>query len=265
MFLGLQNQCKITKNYAMASAKEPNLIDPIHQFAISKLADIKIGNIDISFTNSSQFMVITTIAIMFLFMLGLSKRSIIPNRFQMICELSYNFIANLLRANVGEQGRDYFPFVFTLFMFIFFCNLIGLIPYTFTVTSHIIVTFAFAGLIFIGVTLIGFVKNGLGYLRMFYPKGVPVYMAPIIIPIEIISYLTKPVSLSVRLMANMLAGHSIIKIFAGFVVMMGFFGIIPLAGLVAIYALEVFIAFLQAYIFTILTCIYLNDALHPHH
>jgi F-type H+-transporting ATPase subunit a len=150
-------------------------------------------------------------------------------------------------------------------MFVFFCNLIGLIPYTFTVTSHIIVTFAFAGLIFIGVTLIGFIKNGFGYLRMFYPSGVPIYMAPIIIPIEVISYLTKPVSLSVRLMANMLAGHSIIKIFAGFIVMMGFFGIIPLAGLVAIYALEVFIAFLQAYIFTILTCIYLNDALHPHH
>ena len=170
MFLGLQNQCKITKKYAMASDKEINLIDPIHQFAITKLADIKIGNIDISFTNSSQF------------------------------------------------------------MFIFFCNLVGLIPYTFTVTSHIIVTFAFAGLIFIGVTLVGFIKNGLGYLRMFYPKGVPLYMAPIIIPIEVISYLTKPVSLSVRLMANMLAGLSIIKIFAGFIVIMGFFGIIPLAG-----------------------------------
>ena len=239
--------------------------NPLEQFQIVPLIPIRSGAMDISFTNSSQFMVITTIAIMVLFMLGLSKRSIVPNRFQMICELSYNFIANLLRANVGDQGRSYFPFIFSLFMFVFFCNLIGLIPYTFTVTSHIIVTFAFAGLIFIGVTLIGFIKNGFGYLRMFYPSGVPVYMAPIIIPIEVISYLTKPVSLSVRLMANMLAGHSIIKIFAGFIVMMGFFGVIPLAGLVAIYALETFIAFLQAYIFTILTCIYLNDALHPHH
>ena len=143
--------------------------------------------------------------------------------------------------------------------------MIGLIPYSFTVTSHFAVTFAFAGLIFVGVTTLGFIKNGFGYLRMFYPSGVPVYMAPVIIPIEIISYLSRPVALSVRLMANMLAGHSIIKIFAGFIVMMGFFGVIPLAGLVAIYALETFIAFLQAYIFTILTCIYLNDALHPHH
>ena len=249
----------------MSAEKTPNLIDPIHQFVITKIADIQIGGIDISFTNSSQFMVIATIAIMFFFMLGLSKRSIIPNRFQIMCELSYEFIADLLKTNVGDQGRAFFPFVFSLFMFIFFCNLIGLIPYTFTVTSHFAVTFAFAGLIFIGVTVLGFAKNGFGYLKMFYPSGVPIYMAPIIIPIEIISYLSRPVALSVRLMANMLAGHSIIKIFAGFIVMMGFFGVIPLAGLVAIYALETFIAFLQAYIFTILTCIYLNDALHPHH
>ena len=249
----------------MSAEKTPNLIDPIHQFVITKIADIQIGGVDISFTNSSQFMVIATIAIMFFFMLGLSKRSIIPNRFHIMCELSYEFIADLLKTNVGDQGRAFFTFVFSLFMFIFFCNLIGLIPYTFTVTSHFAVTFAFAGLIFIGVTVLGFVKNGFGYLKMFYPSGVPIYMAPIIIPIEIISYLSRPVALSVRLMANMLAGHSIIKIFAGFIVMMGFFGIIPLAGLVAIYALETFIAFLQAYIFTILTCIYLNDALHPHH
>ena len=265
MFLGLQNQCKITKKYPMSSEKTPNLIDPIHQFVIEKIADIHIGDIDISFTNSSQFMVISTLAIMFFFIIGLSKRSIVPNKFQMLCELSYDFIANLLRTNVGEQGRAFFPFVFSLFMFVFFCNLIGLIPYTFTVTSHFIVTFAFAGFIFVGVTILGFVKNGFGYLRMFFPSGVPMYMAPVIIPIEIISYLSKPISLSVRLCANMLAGHSIIKIFAGFIVMMGVFGIIPLAGLVAIYALELFIAFLQAYIFTILTCIYLNDALHPHH
>ena len=249
----------------MAAEKTQNLIDPIHQLEKTKIADIQIGGVDISFTNSSQFMVISTIAIMFFFMLGLSKRSIIPNRFQIMCELSYEFIADLLRTNVGDQGRAFFPFVFSLFMFIFFCNLIGLVPYSFTVTSHFAVTFAFAGLIFIGVTVLGFAKNGFGYLKMFYPSGVPIYMAPIIIPIEIISYLSRPVALSVRLMANMLAGHSIIKIFAGFIVMMGFFGIIPLAGLVAIYALETFIAFLQAYIFTILTCIYLNDALHPHH
>ena len=156
---------------------------------------------------------------MLLFTLGLSKRSIIPGRMQMLSELSYNFIANMLRDQVGDQGRSFFPFIFSLFMFIFFCNFIGLIPYTFTVTSHLIVTFAFAGLIFIAVTIIGFVKNGFGYLRIFYPSGIPIFLAPLIVPIEIISYLSKPISLSVRLCANMLAGHSILKIFAGFIVM----------------------------------------------
>ena len=240
--------------------------NPMHQFEVYRIGpEIKLGAIDISFTNASLFMVISSLASLIIFNLGSKKNSLLPNKLQLMSELSYTFVAKMIADTAGSKARPYFAFIFSLFMFVLFCNMFGMIPYTFTVTSHIIVTFAFAGLIFIGVTLIGFVTNGLGYLRMFYPKGVPVYMAPIIIPIEIISYLTKPVSLSVRLMANMLAGHSIIKIFAGFIVMMGFFGIIPLAGLVAIYALEVFIAFLQAYIFTILTCIYLNDALHPHH
>ena len=193
-----------------------NPIDPIHQFEISKIADIQIGGLDLSFTNSSLFMVFALSATVMLFLVGLSRRSIIPNRMQMLSELSYNFIANMLRDQVGDQGRAYFPFIFSLFMFIFFCNFIGLIPYTFTVTSHLIVTFAFAGLIFIAVTIIGFVKNGLGYLRIFYPSGIPIFLAPLIVPIEIISYLSKPISLSVRLCANMLAGHSILKIFAGF-------------------------------------------------
>ena len=242
-----------------------NPIDPIHQFEISKIADIQLGGIDISFTNSSLFMVFALAATMALFVIGLSKKSIIPYRMQMLSELSYNFIANMLRDQVGDQGRAYFPFIFSLFMFIFFCNFIGLIPYTFTVTSHLIVTFAFAGLIFIAVTIIGFVKNGLGYLRIFYPSGIPIFLAPLIVPIEIISYLSKPISLSVRLCANMLAGHSILKIFAGFIVMLGFLGFAPLVFLVVLYALETLIAALQAYIFTILTCIYLNDALHPDH
>ena len=167
-----------------------NPIDPIHQFEISKIADIQLGGIDISFTNSSLFMVFALAATMALFVIGLSKKSIIPNRMQMLSELSYNFIANMLRDQVGDQGRAYFPFIFSLFMFIFFCNFIGLIPYTFTVTSHLIVTFAFAGLIFIAVTIIGFVKNGLGYLRIFYPSGIPIFLAPLIVPIEIISYLS---------------------------------------------------------------------------
>ena len=265
MFLGLQNQCKITKNYAMASTKEPNLIDPIHQFAINKLADIKIGNIDISFTNSSQFMVITTIVIMALFMLGLSKRSIVPNRFQMICELSYNFIANLLRANVGDQGRGYFPFVFSLFMFVLIGNMVGMIPYQFTFTSHIIVTFALAAVVFIGVTVLGFINHGIKFFTFFYIPGVPFYMHPLLIPIEVISYLSRPISLSVRLFANMLAGHTLLKVFAGFVVSMPFFtGVFPLAFIVALTGLEILIAFLQAYVFAILTCLYINDAYHLH-
>ena len=189
-----------------------NPIDPIHQFEISKIAPIKIGGLDISFTNSSLFMVFAISAVFLLFTLGLSKKSIIPGRMQMLSEMSYNFIANMLRDQVGDQGRAYFPFIFSLFLFIFFCNFIGLIPYTFTVTSHLIVTFAFAALIFLAVTIIGFVKNGLGYLRIFYPSGIPVYLAPLIVPIEIISYLSKPISLSVRLCANMLAGHSILTV-----------------------------------------------------
>ena len=242
-----------------------NPIDPIHQFAITKFVEIDIAGIDISFTNSALFMFIATMVIILFFVVGLNKSSIIPNRMQVLSEMSYTFIANMLRDQVGDQGRAFFPFIFTLFMFIFFCNFIGLIPYTFTVTSHIIVTFVFAGLIFIAVTILGFVKNGFGYLKIFYPSGIPVFLAPLIIPIEIISYLSKPISLSVRLMANMLAGHSILKIFAGFVVMLGFLGIAPLIFLVALYGLETLIAALQAYIFTILTCIYLNDALHPDH
>ena len=242
-----------------------NPIDPIHQFAITKFVEIEIAGIDVSFTNSALFMFIATMAIILFFVIGLNKSSIIPNRMQILSEMSYTFIANMLRDQVGDQGRAFFPFIFTLFMFIFFCNFIGLIPYTFTVTGHIIVTFVFAGLIFIAVTVLGFVKNGFGYLKLFYPSGIPVFLAPLIIPIEIISYLSKPISLSVRLMANMLAGHSILKIFAGFVVMLGFLGIAPLIFLVALYGLETLIAALQAYIFTILTCIYLNDALHPDH
>ena len=241
------------------------LIDPIHQFEITKLSNIEVGGLDISFTNSSLFMFLAIGATMLLFTIGLSKRSIIPGRMQMLSELSYNFIANMLRDQVGDQGRSFFPFIFSLFMFIFFCNFIGLIPYSFTVTSHLIVTFAFAGLIFIAVTIIGFAKNGLGYLRIFYPTGIPIFLAPLIVPIEIISYLSKPISLSVRLCANMLAGHSILKIFAGFIVMLGFLGFAPLVFLVVLYGLETLIAALQAYIFTILTCIYLNDALHPDH
>ena len=241
----------------MAAEKTPNLIDPIHQFVITKIADIQIGGVDISFTNSSQFMVISTIAIMFFFMLGLSKRSIIPNRFQIMCELSYEFIANLLRTNVGDQGRAFFPFVFSLFMFIFFCNLIGLVPYSF-LAGHTL--FAFAGLM-LSVTILGFVKHGFSFFGLFWISSAPLILRPILALIEIISYFVRPLSHSIRLAGNMMAGHAVIKVFAAFAAVLA---ISPFA-IIAITALETFIAFLQAYIFTILTCIYLNDALHPHH
>ena len=226
---------------------------------------VKIGSFDISFTNASLFMVISSLAILIIFNLGSKKNSLLPNKIQLLAELSYTFVSKMISDTAGSKAKPYFSFIFSLFMFVLFCNMFGMIPYTFTVTSHLIVTFAFAGLIFIAVTIIGFVKNGLGYLRIFYPSGIPIFLAPLIVPIEIISYLSKPISLSVRLCANKLAGHSILKIFAGFIVMLGFLGFAPLVFLVVLYALETLIAALQAYIFTILTCIYLNDALHPDH
>jgi F-type H+-transporting ATPase subunit a len=174
------------------------------------------------------------------------------------------FIANLVRDTVGPAGRHYVPFVFTLFLFILFGNMLGMIPYGFTFTSHIVVTFAMAITVFLGVTLIGFARHGLHFLAFFLPPGVPLWMAPLLVPIEILSYLSRPVSLSVRLFANMLAGHTLLKVFAGFVVMLGFWGAIPLAIVVALTGLEIVVAFLQAFIFTILTCFYLNDALHLH-
>jgi F-type H+-transporting ATPase subunit a len=237
---------------------------PITQFVIKPLIPLKVGGWDISFTNSAAFMTISIVAITLLMVLSMRGHALVPNRFQSIAEMSYMFIANLVRDTVGPEGRPYFPFVFSLFMFILFGNLLGMIPYSFTFTSHIIVTFAFAGFIFIGVTLIGIFKHKLHFLSFFLPPGVPVWMAPLLIPIEIISYLSRPVSLSVRLFANMMAGHLLLKVFAGFVIPLGLLGIMPLAFLVALTGLEIVIAFLQAFIFTILTCLYISDAIHLH-
>jgi F-type H+-transporting ATPase subunit a len=185
---------------------------------------------------------------------------------QSIAELSYEYVANMVRENLGEEGMKFFPWVFTIFAFILTLNLLGMVPGAFTVTSHIIVTFAFAAMVWIAVTLIGFVRHGVGYLKLFVPEGVPWWLLPIIIPIELISYLIRPVSHSVRLFANMMAGHTMLKVFAGFVVGLGVIGgWAPLAFLVAFTGLEFVIAFLQALVFTVLTCIYLNDALHMHH
>ena len=243
-------------------------IDPMHQFEIKTLFPMQFGNIDASFTNSSLFMVIATAAVIGLMLTGINRRAMVPGRLQSIVELSYEFIANMLRDNVGSAGLRFFPFVFTLFMFVLACNLLGMIPYSFTVTSHIIVTFALAFFIFIGVTILGFAVHGLGFMKFFVPHGVPAYLLPLVVPIEVVSYLTRPISLSVRLFANMMAGHTVLKVFAGFVIALGAFGvapgIVPLVFMVGLTGLEVLVAALQAYVFAILTCIYLNDALHMH-
>lgn len=238
---------------------------PMEQFEVIRHIELNILGIDASFTNASLFMAVAFLGITLFLTLSMRGRALVPGRMQSIAELSYEFVADMMRTTVGVDGQRYFPFVFTLFMFILFCNMIGMIPYSFTVTSHIIVTFALAAVVFIGVTVIGFIRHGMGFLRFFVPHGVPVALLPLIIVIEVISYLSRPLSLSVRLFANMMAGHTMLKVFGGFVIMLGFVGgWLPLAFTVAFTALEVLVAFLQAYVFAVLTCIYLNDALHMH-
>ena len=242
------------------------LFDPMHQFEIKRLIELDLFGLDASFTNSSLFMVIAVVLISLFTIWSMAGRALVPGRMQSMAELSYEFVANMVRENVGTDGQRYFPFVFTLFMFVLFCNMLGMIPLSFTVTSHIIITFALAAVVFIGVTIIGFVRHGAGFLKFFVPSGVPVALLPLLVVIEVISYLTRPVSLSVRLFANMMAGHTMLKVFASFVVGLGIIGgWAPLAFMVAFTGLEILIAFLQAYVFAILTCIYLNDALHMHH
>jgi F-type H+-transporting ATPase subunit a len=239
---------------------------PLEQFEIHRLFPAHVGGVDASFTNSALWMIIAILLVTALMVLAVNPRALVPSRWQSIAELSYEFIANMLRDNVGDAGKKYFPFVFTLFMFILFCNLLGLVPYSFTPTSHIIVTFAMAAVVFVGVTVIGFARHGLHFFSFFVPSGVPVALLPLLVVIEVISYFVRPVSLSVRLFANMLAGHTMLKVFAGFVVALGVLGgWAPLAFVVALTGLELLIAFLQAYVFAILTCLYLNDAIHLHH
>ena len=241
--------------------------NPMHQFQVYRIGpEIKIAGLDLSFTNASLFMLLSAITICLVLALGTKNKQIIPNKFQLISEIFYNFIAKMISDTAGSKAKPYFPFIFSLFMFVLFCNMLGMLPYSFTVTSHIIVTLLMAMFIFIGVTIIGFVKHGFGYLRLFVPKGVPIILLPLITVIEIISYLSRPVSLSVRLFANMMAGHTMLKVFGGFVVSLGILGgWLPLGFSVALTGLEILVAFLQAYVFAILTCIYLNDALNLHH
>jgi F-type H+-transporting ATPase subunit a len=237
---------------------------PMHQFEIQKWIPIEIGGYDVSLTNSSAFMLGAVALITLLLASATTKRALVPGRLQSVAELAYGFIANMLRDNVGMAGMAFFPFVFSLFMFVLFANVLGLVPYSFTVTSHIVVTFALASFIFLGVTLIGILKHGVGFVMLFVPKGVPIALLPLLVVIELISYLTRPISLSVRLFANMLAGHTMLKVFAGFVIALGIAGALPLVVMVALTGLELLVAFLQAYVFAVLTCIYLNDAIHLH-
>ena len=241
--------------------------NPMHQFEVYRIGpEIKLGTINLSFTNASLFMVISSLAILLLLFLGTKKKLLVPSKIQFVTEMSYTFIARMISDTAGNGAKSFFPFVFTLFMFVLFCNMIGMLPYSFTVTSHIIVTFVLAAIVFIGVTIIGFIKHGIKYLELFVPKGVPIALLPLIIVIEIISYLARPVSLSVRLFANMMAGHTMLKVFGGFVISLGLLGgWLPLSFSVALTGLEILVAFLQAYVFAILTCIYLNDALNLHH
>ena len=249
------------------------MIDPIHQFSIDKIFTIgRIGNQEIAFTNSSAYMFGSVALISLLMIGGVAGRQLVPGRIQSMAELSYEFVANTVRSTAGKEGMKFFPLVFSLFMFIGVSNMIGIIPYTFTVSSHIIVTVSLALLVFLTVLVYGFYKNGLKFFKLFVPSGVPIYILPLVVVIEIISFLSRPVSHSVRLFANMLAGHITLKVFASFVTMLGAFGVVgwlgavlPLALTVALTALELLVAFLQAYVFTILTCIYINDAIHPGH
>ena len=238
---------------------------PLDQFSIHRIFDVKIGEIDVSFTNSSLMMVIILVLLNIFLILATRKKSLVPDKLQSLAEMSYEMIFNTTRDNLGSNGAKFFPFVYSLFMFILLCNLLGLIPYSFTVTSHIIVTFAIAFGIFLFATVLGFILNGHKFLRLFLPKGVPIYLAPLLVPIEIVSYISRPISLAVRLAANMMAGHTMIKVFAGFVVALGVFGIAPFVFIVLLYVLETVIAFLQAYVFAVLTCLYLNDSFNPSH
>ena len=241
--------------------------NPMEQFSVHKIGpEIKIAGIDLSFTNASLFMIISASVILLFLSLGTKEKKIIPGRIQLIAEIFYKFVAKMISDTAGSKAKPYFPFIFSLFMFVLFCNMVGMLPYSFTVTSHIIVTLIMALFIFIAVTIIGFVKHGFKYLNIFVPSGVPLVLLPLITIIEIISYLSRPVSLSVRLFANMMAGHTMLKVFGGFVISLGLLGgWLPLGFSVALTGLEILVAFLQAYVFAILTCIYLNDALNLHH
>ena len=240
------------------------MLDPLHQFVIQPIFKINIGDVDLSFTNSSLAVLVAVVSIYALFSTGIGEKRLVPNRLQALVELSYELVAGMIETNVGKKGLQYFPFVFSVFFFVLFGNLIGMIPYMFTYTSHIIVTFTLAMVVFLFVTILGFIKHGIKFFTIFAPKGLPAFLFPLLVPIEMISYLSRPVSLAVRLFANMMAGHTMMKVFAGFAAMLGILGFAPILVNVILTGFEIVIAMLQAYVFTILTCVYLNDAVHLH-
>jgi F-type H+-transporting ATPase subunit a len=239
-------------------------VNPLHQFEIERIVPIHIGGLDASFTNAALFMSVAVVLITALVVLSTRQAALVPGRWQSVTELAYEFIAKMIDDNVGHEGQQYFPFIFTLFMFILAGNLLGMIPYSFTFTSHIIVTFALAAVVFIGVTVIGIARHGFHFLSLFVPHGVPAPLLLLLVPIEILSYFIRPFTLSIRLFANMMAGHTMLVIFASFVAALGFFGFFPVLVDVLLIFLELLVAVLQAYVFTILTCLYLRDAIHLH-
>lgn len=241
------------------------MADPLHQFVITRTIPLEIAGVDVSFTNSAAWMLVATALASLLLWLGMRKPALVPNRAQNIVEMLYEVVDDTIVSAAGPEARRYFAIIFTSFLFILFANVAGLLPYSFTSTSHIAVTFTLAIVAFVAITLIGIFKQGFGFLRMFFPAGIPLPMLIILAPIEVVSYFIRPISLSVRLFANMMAGHVLLKVIAGFVITLGIFGFVPLVIIVAMTALELLVAVLQAYVFTVLICVYLNDSLHAHH
>ena len=255
----------------VGTVAEAAVIDPIHQFNIQTIQSLHIGGLDVSFTNSSLFMVIVVGIIALLMIVFTSGSKIIPGRMQAMAEMAYEFVASTVRSTAGNDGMRFFPLVFSLFMFVLVSNIVGLVPYTFTVTSQIIVTFALAALVIGTVIIYGFYKNGTHFLHLFVPSGVSPVLLPFLVIIEVISFVSRPISLSVRLFANMLAGHITLKVFGGFVALLlgagaaSILAPLPLVAIILLTAFELLVAVLQAYVFAILTCVYLNDAIHPGH
>lgn len=238
---------------------------PLAQFELHPLLPLQLGGVDVSFTNASLWMVFTVLGIIAFFGLAARKPALVPGRFQGVAEMTMDLVHNSIKETAGYEALKYFPAIFTLFCFILFANLFGMIPFSFAVTSHIIVTFALALCVFLAVTVIMIARHGVGgFLHYFLPQGTPWWLAPIMYLIEVFSYLARPVSLSIRLAANMMAGHTLLKVIAGFVFVLGVGGVAPLALLIMLTGMELGIAVLQAYIFTILTCVYLHDAIHCH-